>query len=260
MTFIDWPSELAAQLLKFVPLIIILLFGRYTTAQNNYPAFRTWPCTTLLDAAQLVLLVASFVLVLIPASWNVQAAVTLHVLDTWTLRSAVADFAMAVSMALMLLLLAKRWSRCLPPSGFVCTLLGSLAAATLIDAFRFWLPQNKLQSILLPPEGRSKASITIRFVLVAAMVGNFIDSGLRYLVITRQKGQKNLMDGDSASVFARIACVIIYPLCGDALKKTEPSKWELPLLRRGARCNNLVESLLAEIKSRFSFSLHLTIL
>lgn len=250
MSFIDWPSEVAAQLLKGAPLIIILLFGKYTTAQNNYPAFRTWPYSTLLDAAQLVLLVASFVLVAIPACWNVQGAIALHVMDTWTLRSAVADFAMAVSMAFILVLLAKRWSRCLPPSGFVCTLLGSLAAATLIDAFRFWLPPHTLQSILLPPEGRSEASIIIRFVLVAAMVGNFIDSGLRYLVITRPKGAKKLPDIDSSCVFARIACVAIYPLCRDALKKTEPSKRVLPLLRRGMHCNNLVECLLAQITSR----------
>ncbi|KAK8765680.1 hypothetical protein V5799_031711 [Amblyomma americanum] len=110
-------------------------------------------------------------------------------------------------------LLWKRWMRCLPPSGFACTLLGGLATATVLDAFRFWAPEHALQTILPEPELRSQQAVTVRFILAALMLGNFIYSGLRDLVLFKPSKSKKSNDEDSSSVFARLACVVIYPKC-----------------------------------------------
>ncbi|KAK8768338.1 hypothetical protein V5799_015197 [Amblyomma americanum] len=144
MEYSAQPSEVASQLLKGAVLLVLVLFHKQQTVQGNYTKFPRGPFLTLLDAAQVVLLVTSTVLALSTGCRTLKPALSIDSLDAWTLRSATADFAMAFSLVLMAALLAKRWIRCLPPSGFVCTLLGGLATATVLDAVHFCAPAHSL--------------------------------------------------------------------------------------------------------------------
>ncbi|XP_077497873.1 uncharacterized protein LOC144108534 [Amblyomma americanum] len=155
-----------------------------------------------------------------------------------------------LQMVLMSALLWKRWMRCLPPSGFACTLLGGLATATVLDAFRFWAPEHALQTILPEPELRSQQAVTVRFILAALMLGNFIYSGLRDLVLFKPSKSKKSNDEDSSSVFARLACVVIYPHCRDAINKKKLAKIKFPVIRRGIRCKRLLDHLVFLLDSR----------
>ncbi|XP_077498236.1 ATP-binding cassette sub-family C member 2-like isoform X2 [Amblyomma americanum] len=243
MEYSAQPSEVASQLLKGAVLLVLVLFHKQQTVQGNYTKFPRGPFLTLLDAAQVVLLVTSTVLALSTGCRTLKPALSIDSLDAWTLRSATADFAMAFSLVLMAALLAKRWIRCLPPSGFVCTLLGGLATATVLDAVHFCAPAHSLPTSLMQPELRSKQSLVVRFVLATVMLGSFLDSGLRDLVLFRPNITKRSKDEDCSSVFARIACVSVYSQCRDAMRREKLAKISFPVVRRGMRCKRLLERL-----------------
>ncbi|XP_077545467.1 ATP-binding cassette sub-family C member 2-like [Haemaphysalis longicornis] len=241
------PAEVASLLLKCSPLVILVLFGRAQTSQNNYPLTPHGPHWTLLDFAHMALLLASAGLAFAKGCFALQEVDVPTCCSTSLLREVTSDFAMALSLVLILLLLRIRWQRCLPPSGFVCALLGLLFTASVLDSFRQFTTAIKLQEINLSTSGLDKESVIVSFVLAAAVAGNFFASELQDLVLKRPTRPKKPIDEDTTSVFHRQACFVFLPLLKEALQKGRVVATQLPLLRASLRCTHIVQVVTARL-------------
>ncbi|KAH7976176.1 hypothetical protein HPB52_009486 [Rhipicephalus sanguineus] len=143
-------AGIASLMLKFATLGSLVLFGAQQTAHNNYPQLCRGPCLTLLD-------VVHFTLLLLPVAFGVaKGCLTLkmgRLADSVLVASlvdATCDLAVALSSVAMMVIVWKRWRRSLPPSGFVCTLLGFLSTAAVLDAVRDAVFLRDSQATLLP--------------------------------------------------------------------------------------------------------------
>lgn len=205
------PAQVASFLLKCSPLIILALFGGTASSQNHFPLVPYGPYWTLLDLVHMALLVASAGLALAKGCLVLQDVDMRFYWVTPALREVTSDFAMAISLVLILLVLRKRWRRCLPPSGFVAALLGLLLTASVLDVFcRFTTTVNPQDIILATPQLK-RESVIVSFVLAAAVAGNFVASELQDLVLKRPTRSRKPINQDLASVLHRLVCVALFP-------------------------------------------------
>ncbi|XP_077547624.1 uncharacterized protein LOC144159820 [Haemaphysalis longicornis] len=147
------PAQVASFLLKCSPLVILALFGQPESSQNHFPLTTCGPYWTLLDFAHIALLLASAGLALAKGCLVLGDVDVRADSSTSALKEVASDFAMALSLVLILLLLRIRRQRCLPPSGFVCALLGLLLTASVLDAFREFTTAVKPQLLDVLCEG-----------------------------------------------------------------------------------------------------------
>ncbi|XP_037554286.2 multidrug resistance-associated protein 1-like [Dermacentor silvarum] len=251
-------AGLASQLLKCTTFGALLLFGPQQTAQNNYPRLQRGPYWTLLDVAHLALFLLPAALGFAKGCLTLGSGRRANALLLSSLTDATSDFALALSCMALLLVVWIRWRRCLPPSGFVCTLLGFLTTATLLDAVRECTYLRKNQEIALADDCISKGVLVVTYLLTVCTAGNFIGAGIRDHVISRPNSvhvYQGFLDEDSVSVFSKIACLSLFPTFREARKKKESSMLEIPLLRRGFHCRYMVEALTSRLpKGRTSRS------
>ncbi|XP_077490031.1 ATP-binding cassette sub-family C member 2-like [Amblyomma americanum] len=240
------PAEIAALLLKCTPLAILALFGPAQTARNNYPALigeRYW---TLLDAAHVVLLFVSGGLVLAKCGLTAVCLDNCEVTSTVTLQKAGSDFAMAICLVLLPLIVWRRWQRCLPTSAFAVALLGLLSTGCVLDAFLQFTALSEQESITLPERQPREAAVVMSFVVAASVIGSFLLSQLQDLVIKKPSRAQGMIDEDTSSVLGRQLCTPLFPMFADIVRK-RPSA-QLPLLRRGIRCKPLVQTLASRLR------------
>ncbi|KAH7975231.1 hypothetical protein HPB49_025293 [Dermacentor silvarum] len=245
-------AGIASRLLKCATLGALLLFGAQQTARNNYPQLTHGPCWTLLD-------VAHFCLLLLPVGLGVaRGCLTLgtgHLADSVRVTSlvdATCDLAVALSSVAMLAIAWKRWRRCLPPSGFVCTLLGFLSTAAILDAVRDSTFLRDSQEISAVSDYFSKGILVVTYLMAVCIAGNFLGAGIRDQIISRKSSvqtYQGFLDEDSVSPFARIACLCLLPTFKEVGKKKK-SKLPIPHLRRGVRCKRLVHALTSRMRQR----------
>ncbi|XP_077545465.1 ATP-binding cassette sub-family C member 2-like isoform X2 [Haemaphysalis longicornis] len=243
------PAQVASFLLKCSPLVILGLFGGPVTSQNNYPLSPGGPYWTLLDFAHMALLLASAGLAVAKGSL---AVLDLDMAGYWSptvLGEVASDFAMAISLVVIILVLRRRWKRCLPPSGFVCALLGLLLTASVLDAFSQYTRAVKLQEINTSSSDFDKNVVIISFVLAAAVAGNLLASELQDLVLKRPTRPRKVTNEDTASVINRQTCLFLYPLLKEAVQKGTVVATPLPLLRRCLRCTGLVGAITARLSA-----------
>lgn len=241
------PAEVAALLLKCSPLVILAFFGVPQTSQNHYPLAPGGPYWTLLDVTHMALLLASTGLAVAKGSLALLEVDMAGYWSTSMLGEVTSDFATAVSLVLIIVVLRRRWQRCLSPSGFVCALLGLLLTASVLDAFQQYTRTVKLQEISTSASDFNYNSVVISFVLAAAVAGNFCVSELQDLVLKRPSRPKKVTTEDTASVLNRQACIFLFPLLKEALQKGRVAATELPSLRRCLRCTGLVEVITARL-------------
>ncbi|KAH6921791.1 hypothetical protein HPB50_004990 [Hyalomma asiaticum] len=221
------PAETASFLLKCAPLVILVLFAGPQTSPNNFPEVRQGPYWTLLNAAELVLLLVSTGLSITKGSYAVQDDELIDYLSLSTLQQATSNFAMAISLALLTLLVWRRWRQCLPPSGFAAALLGLLFTACVLDVFCHCAAVTQLQDVMLSASHLEETSVVVNLVVLVTVMGNFLVSEIQDLVIKRpNKVFKDTMRR-GASAYAR-----------------------LPILRRGMHCKNLVRIFTAKLATR----------
>ncbi|KAH6921994.1 hypothetical protein HPB50_007292 [Hyalomma asiaticum] len=193
------PAGIAAILLKCVPLGVIVFFGAAQTARNNFPPVPRGPYWTLLDAAQMVLLLVSTGLSVTKGCFALSYLKKDDYVSIFALREAVSDYAMALSLM-----------RCLPPSAFAVALLGLLSTGCVLDAFLEFTTAFRLQDVTLSAVGLRKKSVIVVFVTAAAVIGNFLLSEVRDLVIKRPKHTRRSVDQDTQSVFGRRVCTVLF--------------------------------------------------
>ncbi|XP_049513744.1 ATP-binding cassette sub-family C member 2-like isoform X2 [Dermacentor silvarum] len=250
MADVLWPAEVASFLLKCSTLVILVLFGGSQTLPNNFPAVPKGPYWTLLDVAQLVLLMVSTGLAIAKGSVMLESVDLLGYQSVPDLRRATSDFAMALSIALLTLMLWRRWRRCLPPSGFAAAILGLLSTACVLDAFRLCAATTQLQDITLSANQLEKRSFIVSFIVLATVLGNFVLSEIQDLVIKNPKCHLESFDEDTMSLLGRQACTVLCPLFKDARSTGASASARLPVLRRGLRCKNLVQILTAKLAAK----------
>lgn len=243
------PAGIAAILLKCVPLGVIVFFGAAQTARNNFPPVPRGPYWTLLDAAQMVLLLVSTGLSVTKGCFALSYLKKDDYVSIFALREAVSDYAMALSLVLLMLVLWKRQMRCLPPSAFAVALLGLLSTGCVLDAFLGFTTAFRLQDITLSAVGLRKKSVIVVFVTAAAVIGNFLLSEVRDLVIKRPKHARRSVDQDTQSVFGRRVCTVLFSIFKDMLQKRQTTTKEFPKLRRGLLCEMYVKALGSRMKA-----------
>ncbi|XP_077561247.1 ATP-binding cassette sub-family C member 2-like [Haemaphysalis longicornis] len=235
------PAEVGSFLLKCSALVVLVLFGGPETLPNNYPPTSSGPYWTLLDVAHAALLMASAVL----AGTKGVFCVSSSQLAACVLTEATSDFAMALSLILVLLLLARRRQHCLPPSGFAVTLLGLLTTACVLDVFCQLAALFTIQDTLSLTTNMDDKTLIVSLVLVATLGANFIASEIQDLVLERTEETKN---EDTRSLLGRQACTALYPLLNEAFRKGTSAGAPLPVLRRGMRCKRLIETVTARLQ------------
>lgn len=207
--------QVAAQLLKAATLVVLLMFGSHQTDQNNYPVFGHGPYWTLLDIAQFTLLSFAAVCGAAQGYLTLVAGRQAYAVSNPALVAATCDFCTTLCFVILLRLIWKRNKRCLPPSGFTCSLLGFLAAAAVFDAFRcFTLLQQTAQEIMFTKLSFHTDVLFVTFILAACAAGNFIMSGIRDLLLSKRNSSeisRRLLDNDSVSVLGRLACTTLLP-------------------------------------------------
>ncbi|XP_049275826.1 uncharacterized protein LOC125760139 [Rhipicephalus sanguineus] len=205
------PAETASFLLKCAPLVVLVLFAGPQTSPNNFPQVPRGPYWTLLNAAELVLLLVSAGLSITKGSYAFQNVELVDYLSLSTLREATSNFAMAISLALLTLLVWRRWRQCLPPSGFAGALLGLLFTACVLDVFCQCTAVVQLQGITLSASQLDKTSFIVSLVVLATVMGNFVVSEIQDLVIKKPNKFVNLIDEDTSSLLARQSCSVLFP-------------------------------------------------
>ncbi|KAL1420372.1 hypothetical protein MTO96_024205 [Rhipicephalus appendiculatus] len=241
------PAEAASFILKCAPLVILVLFSGPQTSPNNFPEVPRGPYWTLLNAAELVLLLISTGLAITKGSYALQDVELVDYLSVSTLREATSNFAMGISLALLTLLVWRRWRRCLPPSGFAAALLGLLFTACLLDVFCQCTAVVQLQDITLSASQLDRTSFIVSLVVLAVVMGNFVVSEIQDLVIKKPNKFVNLIDEDTSSLLARQSCSVLFPVFRDTLRKGVSASTRLPVLRRGMHCKNLVQTITGKL-------------
>lgn len=244
------PAEVASFLLKCSPLIILVLFAGPETALNNFRVVSKGPYWTLLNVAQLVLLVGSTGLAAASGYWELANVELPGYLRLSALRDATSDFAMAISLGLLTLLVWRRWRQCLPPSAFAAGLLGLLSTACVLDVFRQFTAALQLQDIRLSAAEFEEKSVIMSFIVAATILGNFLASEIQDLVTKRPNRSPRLSDEDETSPLGRQACSSLFPLFKDTFRRSASASLRLPLLRRGVRCKTLVQILTAKLSTK----------
>ncbi|XP_037271387.2 ATP-binding cassette sub-family C member 2-like [Rhipicephalus microplus] len=234
------PAEAASFLLKCAPLVILVLFAAPQTSPNNFPEVPNGPYWTLLKAAELILLLVSTGLSITKGSYAFQDVELVDYISVSTLREATSNFAMAISLAVLTLLIWRRWRRCLPPSGFAGALLGLLFTACVLDVFCQCTTVVQLQDITLSASQLDKTSFTVSLVVLVTVMGNFVVSEIQDLIIKKPNKYVNSVDEDTTSLLARQSCSVLFPVFRDTLRKGVSASTRLPILRRGMHCKNLV--------------------
>ncbi|XP_065292076.1 ATP-binding cassette sub-family C member 2-like [Dermacentor albipictus] len=242
-------AAIAAQLLKFTPLVIIVLFGGVQTASNNYPKLPRSPYWTLLDVTHMVLLIISSALGVTKACLFLKNTEDKGSYTTSTMLEGVTDIAMALSLVLLALITWRRWRRCLPPSGFIAALLGLLSTACLLEAFQKFTVLFHDKRITLSFNDHLERSIILCFTVAATVTWNFVASELQDLVIRRPTASVRLVDEDSSSLLSRQACTILLPLFKDVNRHGVSATARIPALRRGIRCKGLIQAITARLIS-----------
>ncbi|XP_065303398.2 ATP-binding cassette sub-family C member 2-like [Dermacentor albipictus] len=244
------PAEAASFLLKCSPLVILVLFAGPQTSPNNFPEVRSGPYWTLLNAAEVVLLLVSSGLAITKGSYALQNDELVDYISLSTLREATSSFAMAISLAFLTLLLWRRWRQCLPPSGFSAVLLGLLSTACVLDVYCQCTAAVQLKDITLSATQLDKTSVIVSLVVLATVLGNFVVSEIQDLVIKRPNRFVESIDEDTSSVLGRQICRALFPVFKDTLKRGTSASVRLPILRRGMRCKNLVTILVAKLSTK----------
>lgn len=240
------PAEVASYVLKWCPLLMVLLFGIPQTEQNNYPKYRRRPCYTLLDIAHMILLLFSTTLAITKGRMALGYEEMTQYLSLSRLREASADFAMAVSLFLLGFILRRRRKLSLPPSGFAATLLGMLFTACLLDVFRQFTAPVMLEELLLSTTQTEHKTIIVSCLMVATAAGIFIGSEIQDLIIKAPRREEGMMEEDSLSIFGRSTCVSIFPLFKAIVHRKQPET-AIPPLRRGVCCKNLTQEFIAKL-------------
>lgn len=243
------PAEVASYVLKWCPLLLVLLFGLPQTDQNNFPKPRRGPCITLLDIAHLLLLVFSTTLAITKGRMALGHEEMDKYLSLSRLREASADFAMAVSLFLLGFIMRRRRKLCLPPSGFAVAILGMLFTACVLDVFRQFTAPVMLQELLLSTVQTEHKTIIVSCLMVATAAGIFLGAEIQDLIIRAPVKKEELMDEDTLSILGRSACVSIFPLF-KAIVRKKPTINAIPPLRRGIRCRDLTQAFTAELEPR----------
>ncbi|KAL3227520.1 hypothetical protein MRX96_004218 [Rhipicephalus microplus] len=157
---------------------------------------------------------------------------------------------MAISLAVLTLLIWRRWRRCLPPSGFAGALLGLLFTACVLDVFCQCTTVVQLQDITLSASQLDKTSFTVSLVVLVTVMGNFVVSEIQDLIIKRPNKYVNSVDEDTTSLLARQSCSVLFPVFRDTLRKGVSASTRLPILRRGMHCKNLVRTVTVKLGDR----------
>nr|XP_037272775.1 canalicular multispecific organic anion transporter 2-like [Rhipicephalus microplus] len=242
-------AETAAILLKCFPLGVLVFFGAAQTARNNYPPVPDGPYWTLLDAIQMVLLLISTGLCLTKGYYALGNFRESQCVTTYALRKAVPDYAMALSLVVLVCILWKRHRRCLPPSAFAVTLLGVMFTGCALDAFLKFNTAFSEQEITLSTYDLREKPVIVLFVMAAAVAGNFVLSEVQDLVISRRKYSGKRIDQDAQSVFGRQTCTVLYSIFKDMLQKGKTATKEIPMLRRGLVCETLVGAFASRMRA-----------
>ncbi|KAL1420371.1 hypothetical protein MTO96_024204 [Rhipicephalus appendiculatus] len=156
-------------------------------------------------------------------------------------------------LALLTILLWRRWRRCLPPSGFAAAILGLMSTACVLDVFQLCATATQLQDITLSAHNFERNSFIVSFFALVTVIGNFLLSEIQDLVIKKPEGHFQVLDEDTLSPLGRKACTLLMPLIKDAYFKGASASARLPPLRRGMHCKNLVRTLTAKLASRHTF-------
>ncbi|XP_049275833.1 uncharacterized protein LOC125760144 [Rhipicephalus sanguineus] len=244
-----YAAGLASQLLKCATFGVLLLFGPQQTARNNYPRFHRGPYWTLLDVTHFALFLLTASLGLAKGCLTVESGVRENTVLLTSLLDATCDFALALSSIVLLGIAWKRWRRCLPPSGFVCSLLGFLTTATVLDVVSKCAYQQQNQDIELADDYITQNVLIVTVLLTVCAAGNFVGAGIHDHVISRPSsvhGYQGFVDEDLVSVFSKIACLCLIPTFYDKMKRVS-STLEIPHLRRGMRCKYLVKELTSRL-------------
>ncbi|KAK8760856.1 hypothetical protein V5799_027873 [Amblyomma americanum] len=244
------PAEIASFLLKCSPLIILVLFSGPETALNNFQVVSRGPYWTLLNVAQMVLLIGSTGLAVTKGYWQLSNVELADYLRLSALRDAVSDFAMAISLGLLTLLVWRRWRQCLPPSAFAAGLLGVLSTACVLDVFRQFTAALQLQDIRLSAAELEEKSVIVTFIVAATVLGNFLASEIQDLVIKRPTRPAKLKDEDVTSPLGRQAVSALFPLFKESFRRGASASARIPLLRRGMHSKNLVQILTAKLAAK----------
>ncbi|XP_075730464.1 multidrug resistance-associated protein 1 [Rhipicephalus microplus] len=186
----QYAAGFASQFLKCATFGVLLLFGPQQTAQNNYPRFHRGPFWTLLDVAHFALFLVTASLGVVKGYLTLESGVRENTVLLPSLLDATCDFSLALSCVALLGITWKRWRRCLPPSGFVCTLLGFLATATVLDSVSNDPYERQNLVISLADDYISQSLLVVTYSLM--LYGGFLDE-------------------DSVSVFSKIACLCLIP-------------------------------------------------
>ncbi|XP_077545765.1 uncharacterized protein LOC144158623 isoform X1 [Haemaphysalis longicornis] len=243
------PAEVASYVLKWGPLLMVLLFGLPQTDQNNFPKLRRGPCFTLLDIVHLVLLVFSTTLAVTKGRMALGYEEMNKYLSLSRLREASADFAMAASLFILGFIMRRRRKLGLPPSGFATTVLGMLFTACVLDVFRQFTAPVMLQELLLSTVQTEQKTIIVSCLMVATAAGIFIGAEIQDLIIKAPIKKEELLDEDTMSIFGRSTCVSIFPLL-KAIVRRKPTTNAIPPLRRGVRCRALTQAFTAELEHK----------
>ncbi|XP_049513998.1 ATP-binding cassette sub-family C member 2-like [Dermacentor silvarum] len=244
------PAEIAAILLKCVPLGILVLFGAAQTARNNYPPVPNGPYWTLLDVTQMVLLFISTGLSVTKGSFALGNVKRNQFVTIFALRDAVSDYAMALSLILLAWIVWKRQQRCLPRSAFTAALLGLLSTGCALDAFLEFTTAAHLQDIILSANYLQKKSVIVIFVTVAAVSGNFLFSEVQDLVMKRPKHTRKSVDQATVSVLGHQVSTVLIRIFKDMSEKGTAAMKEFPRLRRGLACELFVKALGSKLSLR----------
>ncbi|KAL3227512.1 hypothetical protein MRX96_004210 [Rhipicephalus microplus] len=273
----QYAAGLASQLLKCTTLGVLLLFGPHQTAQNHYPRFHRGPYWTLLDIAHFALFLSVACLGFARGCFTLESGIREDSVLLASLLDATCDFALALSCVALLGVTWKRWRRCLPPSGFVCTLLGFLTycdysrrSVTLCISeaepgteapLRIYgclnIPTDCLiirvseKVIAFNHDCMSRSDVILTYLLAVCTAGNFVCAGIHDHVISLRPPTVHVHQGylneDSVSVFSKIACLCLFPTFLEGWNKQESSTLKIPLLRRGLRSKNLVGELTSRL-------------
>ncbi|XP_049516423.1 ATP-binding cassette sub-family C member 3 [Dermacentor silvarum] len=243
-------AEIAACVLKSIPLGIVIIFGRAQTAANNYPIVTKGPFCTLLDIFHVALLVVSTALSTAKGWLMLEDAKVNNFISGAMLREASSTLAMAFSLILLSVIVWRRWRRCLPPSAFVVALLGLQSTACVLDAFRLFTTVVDPKDITPFANRLQHKSLIVSFLLVAAVLGSFLVAEVHDLVIKKPSSSQELTDEDSSSLLARQVSTVLFPLFKNTLRKGASATPPLPVVRRGVRCKQLIQTLADQLSER----------